>query len=155
MRPGATSKTSTVNKLAIANAFPTTIEPTEARVERDPETGKILRVIHKKQKANPLNDLLNSDDEDEDEFEGFEAEQREKNPIVRQLEEQAARIPEKKERLQSEREIEWLERLVGKWGVDYGKMARDKRLNPMQQTAKDIQRRVEKWKGLGEEEIAA
>jgi len=45
---------------------------------------------------------------------------------------------EKKERKQSEREREWIERLVAKYGEDYQRMARDMRLNPMQQTAADL-----------------
>jgi nucleolar protein 16 len=155
LRPGNESKTSTINKLAIANAFPTTIAPTEAKVERDPETGKILRVIHASSRPNPLNDPLNSDSEDDgdenaEEFEGFDGEERpEQNEIVKKLEEQASRIPEKKERSQSEREKEWIERLVGRWGEDYARMARDRKLNPMQQTEKDISRRVQKWKAKG------
>ena len=152
LRPGKESKTSTINKLAIANAFPTTIAPTEARVERDPETGKILRVIHAtSSRPNPLNDPLNSDSEEDgdvnaEEFDGLDGEGREQNDVIRRLEEQAARQPEKKERSQSEREKEWIERLVGRWGEDYAKMARDRKLNPMQQTEKDIARRVSKWK---------
>ena len=71
------------------------------------------------------------------------------NEIVRQLEEQAKMGKEKMNRKQSEREKEWVERLVGRWGEEYGKMARDRRLNPMQQTEADIRRRVEKWRAEG------
>ncbi|PQE05280.1 Nucleolar 16 protein [Rutstroemia sp. NJR-2017a BVV2] len=150
---GPESKTSTVNKLAIANAFPKALEPSEARVERDPETGKIIRVIHNEKKANPLNDPLNSDSEDEEggDFEGFGDEEgsASKNEIVKMLEEQASRKGEKKERKQSEREKEWIESLVEKWGENYSAMVRDRKLNPMQQTEPDIRRRVEKWKQAG------
>ncbi len=158
LRPGEESKSSTSSKLAISNAVPKTIAPTEARVERDPETGKITRVIHFGAKSNPLNDPLNSDSEDEEMgddgggFEDFDAEtgnQKPSNEIVQKLEEQASMIPEKKERKQSEREREWLERLVAKHGENYEKMARDMKLNPMQQTAADIRKRVAKWKGTG------
>ena len=158
LRAGEVSKTSTTNKLAISNAIPKTIAPTEARVERDPETGKILRVIHPTSKPNPLNDPLNSDSEDEDmaddgeEFEGFgrdSGNKKETNDIVRKLEEQASMGAEKKARRQSDREREWIERLVGKYGEDFQKMARDLRLNPMQQTPADIRRRIEKWKASG------
>jgi nucleolar protein 16 len=155
--PGTESKNSTTSKLAITNAIPKTIAPAEAKVERDPETGKILRVIHPHKKPNPLNDPLNSDSEDEEmaddgeEFEGFDGDSghKEKNDIVKQLEEQASMGAEKKERRQSEREREWIERLVAKHGEDYQKMARDTRLNPMQQTAADIGKRVSKWKASG------
>ena len=157
LRAGTESKSSTTSKLAISNAFPKTIAPTEARVERDPETGKILRVIHASKRPNPLNDPLNSDSEDEkmaddgEEFQGFdgEGEPKEKNPIVQQLEEMASMEAEKTERRQSEREREWIERLVAKYGEDYQRMARDMRLNPMQQTSTDIGRRVAKWKATG------
>jgi nucleolar protein 16 len=158
LRPGNDSKSSTTSKLAISNAIPKTITPSEARVERDPETGKILRVIHTGTKPNPLNDPLNSDSEDEgmaddgEEFSGFDAEtgdQKEANEIVRKLEEQASMVAEKKDRLQSDREREWIERLVAKHGEDYAKMARDMKLNPMQQTAADIRKRVAKWMANG------
>jgi len=160
LRAGGESKTSTTSKLAISNAIPKTISPTEAKVERDPETGKIIRVIHAKaSKPNPLNDPLNSDDSsgDEDEeaeaepFAGFDEDGQSggKNEIVQQLEDMAARAPEKKPRKQSEREREWIERLVGAHGDDYKRMARDMRLNPMQQTEADIRKRIEKWRSFG------
>lgn len=158
LRPGDDSKSSTTSKLAISNAIPKMITPTEARVERDPETGKILRVIHSGSKPNPLNDPLNSDSEDEEmgdhgeEFSGFDTDngnKKESNEIVRKLEEQASMVAEKKERLQSDREREWIERLVAKHGEDFAKMARDMKLNPMQQTAADIKKRVGKWKSKG------
>ncbi|RDW73490.1 hypothetical protein BP6252_07397 [Coleophoma cylindrospora] len=150
----AHTKSSTINKLAIENAFPTTIAPTEAKVERDPETGKILRVIHSKSRPNPLNDPLNSDSEEEDkeyeDFDGFEGEEKPKeNEIVKRLEELASREAPKKERTQSEREREWIERLVRTHGDDYGRMFRDRKLNPMQQTEADIKRRVAKWRAKG------
>ncbi|RDL32084.1 putative Nucleolar protein 16 [Venustampulla echinocandica] len=160
LRPGAESTTSTTNKLAISNALPKTITPTEARVERDPETGRIIRVIHAPSKPNPLNDPLNSDSDDEEmaddgeEFEGFNsapATGKAQNNIVKQLEEMASRAQEKKERKQSEREIEWIERLVTAHGEDYKRMVRDMKLNPMQQTEADIRRRVGKWKASGGE----
>jgi nucleolar protein 16 len=154
LKAGTESKTSTSSKLAITNAIPKTIAPTEARVERD-ETGKIIRVIHSKSRPNPLNDPLNSESEDEEmaddgeEFEGFDGEKTEENEIVKQLEEQASMGAPPTERKQSDREKEWIERLVAKYGEDYGKMARDMRLNPMQQTPADIKRRVGKWKTKG------
>ncbi|CZR59185.1 related to chicken microfibril-associated protein [Phialocephala subalpina] len=154
LKAGTESKTSTSSKLAITNAIPKTIAPTEARVERD-ETGKIIRVIHSKSRPNPLNDPLNSESEDEEmaddgeEFEGFDGEKTEENEIVKQLEEQASMGALPTERKQSDREKEWIERLVAKYGEDYGKMARDMRLNPMQQTPADIKRRVGKWKTKG------
>ena len=153
MTKGDASKTNTTSKLAISNAIPKTIEPTEARVERDPETGKILRVIHNTKKLNPLNDPLNEIEDEEmdegDDFKGFDGEERGENPIVKMLEEQARSGKEVKLRTQSEREREWIERLVGRYGEDYGKMVRDRKLNPFQQTEGDIRRRVAKWKAKG------
>ncbi|PVH85576.1 hypothetical protein DL98DRAFT_546157 [Cadophora sp. DSE1049] len=170
LRAGDISKTSTASKLAISNAIPKQFAPSSARVERDPTTGKILRVIHAED-DNPLNDPLNvveamdfeGAEDDGEVFEGFEGEgeggsaagkagkkgKKSQNEIVRRLEEQASMVPEKKERSQSEREREWIERLVGKWGEDFEKMARDRKLNPMQQTPADIKRRVGKWKAKG------
>ncbi|PBP17619.1 hypothetical protein BUE80_DR011717 [Diplocarpon rosae] len=117
----ANCKSSTTSKLAISNVIPKQFAPTSARVERDPETGKILRVIHDGKKANPLNDPLNDIEDaemadDGEEFGGFDAgsggEQKQATTdIVRRLEEQAAMVGEKRDRTQSEREREWIERL--------------------------------------------
>ncbi|KAI0434693.1 ribosome biogenesis protein Nop16 [Xylaria sp. FL1042] len=127
----------------------------EVQVERD-ATGKIIRVIStekRKKRPNPLNDPLAEFDtdseaedaaEDAEEWGGFEAEQ---NEIVRQLEEEANRPVEKKPRAASAREVEWLQSLVDRHGDDTAAMARDGKLNPMQQTAADIARRIRKWKG--------
>lgn len=109
-------------------------------------------MIYSDRKANPLNDPLNDVEDDEgmddgEEFEGFEGgNEKEENEIIKKLEEQASMRKEKTKRKQSEREREWIDRLVGRWGENYGKMARDRRLNPMQQTEPDIRRRVEKWR---------
>ncbi|KFA62195.1 hypothetical protein S40285_01655 [Stachybotrys chlorohalonatus IBT 40285] len=117
----------------------------EARVERD-ATGKIVRVLHGV--ANPLNDplaALDTDseadeaDEDTEEWGGIEDGGTE---VVRSLVEQSRRPAEKKPRLQSRRECEWLEQLVARHGDDAAAMARDRRLNPMQQTAADLARRI-------------
>lgn len=157
---GSTTKKSTDDLLAIANARPKTqLEPKEVRVERDPETGRILRVIRdddeiRRQARNPLHDPLNDCDTEteseadvEEAFAGFDDALQSRTDVVRQLEAQAARAAPKRPRGQSEREREWIARLVAKWGDDYGKMARDKKLNVMQQTEADIQRRVLKWRG--------
>ncbi|KAI0471842.1 ribosome biogenesis protein Nop16 [Xylariaceae sp. FL0804] len=145
----------------------------EARVERDAE-GRIVRVVHahldgttrrkKRPRANPLNDPLTAldsdysddDDDDDDPMEQQEEEQEEEEEeeqgrdggggIVRQLEREAARPVERRPRGQSAREAEWLARLVAAHGDDARAMARDRRLNPMQQTEADIARRVAKWK---------
>lgn len=130
------------------------IEIEEIEVERDPETGAILRVTgQKEEKYNPLNDPLNEleDSDGEAEWNGFAMvpERREneaQNPVISELEEAARNGARKAPRKQSEREAEWLERLANKYGEDYARMARDKKLNPMQQTEPDIKKRMKKWK---------
>jgi nucleolar protein 16 len=67
------------------------------------------------------------------------------NPVIAALEEAARNGVKKAPRKQSEREEEWIEKLVNKYGEDYGKMTRDRRLNPFQQSEGDIRRRAKKW----------
>jgi nucleolar protein 16 len=133
---------------------PENIPTEEIAVERDPETGAILRVTgtYDTGKDNPLNDPLNDvvGDDEELEWNGFamvpeKREGEQENPVIRQLEEAAMNGAKKAPRGQSAREQEWVERLVGKYGVDFGAMSRDRKLNPMQQTAADIKKRVVKW----------
>lgn len=138
--------------------------PTEAKVERDPQTGRILRVIRpegeedpaqKRRRLNPLSDPLNdvSDAEDDD------AEEDPTRPVpawpetavVEALEAQAVEEEEqltrkKRPRQQSQREQEWVKRLVERHGDDIAAMVRDRKLNPMQQSEGDIGRRVRMWK---------
>ena len=130
----------------------------EARVERDAE-GNITRIIRgASMRANPLNDPLNEFDSDEDEdgpeeqgadhgeWGGIEDEE-EPTEVVRLLEAEASVEYEKRPRGQSEMELEWLRRLVRKHGDDVEAMVWDKKLNPMQQTAGDLTRRIKRWKG--------
>lgn len=128
------------------------------RVERDAD-GRIVRVLHK---ANPLNDPLNdleSDDDDEsgssapaggrarrDIDDDDEEEEGRETKVVHLLERQAAAPTEKYVRHQSAREREWVERLVAKHGEDTAAMARDFKLNPMQQTEGDIKKRLKTYK---------
>jgi nucleolar protein 16 len=149
-----TAANSTANALNIVSKAPETIETEEIEVERDPETGAILRITGQREtKDNPLNDPLNDieNSDDEAEWNGFSMvpEPREgesENPVIRQLEEAARNGAHKAPRGQSQREKEWAERLVTQYGEDYGRMARDRKLNPMQQTETDIRKRVLKWK---------
>ncbi|KEF57814.1 uncharacterized protein A1O9_05734 [Exophiala aquamarina CBS 119918] len=129
--------------------------PEEIEVERDPKTGKIIRVIRPETdlSANPLNDPLN--DLMEVESEGPPAVRTEKqNEIIAQLEAQAAyeeeMLSKKRPRHQSTREEEWISSLVEKHGDNIRAMVRDKKLNPMQQTEGDIGRRLKKWKAKQE-----
>lgn len=126
----------------------------EARVERDPVTGKITRIISASSSAafNPLNDPLAKFDRDSDaeseeeeeeaeEWDGFEED---KGKVVHELERLAKLPREKRVRHLSEREMEWLQRLRERHGDDFQAMARDGKLNPMQQTAADIRKRMRK-----------
>lgn len=127
----------------------------EIQVERDPETGKILRVIRaedddqvevagrKVRRGNPLNDPLNELEQKEIEIQSHAPQ-----GVVPQLERQADMEggKAKKPRHQSDREGEWISRLVAKYGDDYTAMFRDRKLNPMQQSVGDLRRRINKWK---------
>lgn len=145
----------------------------EAKIERDPETGAILRIIDApKSKPNPLNDPLNdldsSDDEEqqqrgwartgnqhgnieEGEFEGFgdEDDEERKTDVVRELEAQASRPAKKYKRKQTENEVAFIEELVRKYSDDYGKMARDMKINYMQRSEGDLKKRIKKWREAG------
>ncbi|RYP00052.1 hypothetical protein DL764_006628 [Monosporascus ibericus] len=147
----------------------------EARVERD-ASGQIVRIIEAstskkgawRAKNNPLNDPLAALDSDCSDSEG-EGDERDNaveewggidddddndngngegktGKIVQQLEAEANRPVEKKPRTQSQREREWVAELVRRHGDDVRAMARDRALNPMQQTEADIARRIRKWK---------
>ncbi|KAF5523742.1 Nucleolar protein 16 [Colletotrichum aenigma] len=126
----------------------------EARVERD-ENGKIVRIHYSKSsRANPLNDPLNDIEADSDEGEeeeeteewgGIDDESRPE--VIRLLEKEASRGELKKPRHMSQQEKEWLERLIAKHGDNAEAMARDRKLNPMQQTSADIARRLRRFHG--------
>ncbi|GJJ75747.1 nucleolar protein 16 [Entomortierella parvispora] len=64
-----------------------------------------------------------------------------KTDVVRALEAQAANIL-KVERYQSEGELVWAAKLVEKYGDDYEKMFRDRKLNPNQQTPAQIKKKI-------------
>ncbi|UNI18690.1 Ribosome bioproteinsis protein Nop16 [Purpureocillium takamizusanense] len=143
----------------------------EARVERDAD-GKIVRILGRGGDNNPLNDplaMLDSDDDDleemeptgesapaaavnqhggdEEEWGGIaeqEAHEGQATDVVRSLIAESHNEAPKKARHTSEREREWLERLVARHGDDTRAMARDAKLNPMQQTAADIAKRIKK-----------
>ena len=130
----------------------------EVVIERDPETGAIIRVVDVK-KDNPLNDPLN--DIDDEDMQGIDYNalasnagkvgrgsktQHVETDVTRQLEEYARSGERRAPRTQSEREEEWIAKLVQKHGEDYKAMFWDKTLNSMQQSEGDLKRRVKKWK---------
>ncbi|KAL2145494.1 hypothetical protein VTI28DRAFT_7130 [Corynascus sepedonium] len=153
--------TSGADPLAVQSADQGLLKVREVKVERD-SSGRITRVLRD---ANPLHDPLNDLDSDSDsdeerprrareqeqqkryeEWSGFQEDKNDENKpeVLRALEREASRPVEKAVRHQSERELEWLQRLVARHGQDTAAMARDMKLNPMQQTAADIRRRLRK-----------
>jgi nucleolar protein 16 len=138
------------DSLAIAGPRATTLQANEVQVERDPATGRIIRVLGSEsnnENDNPLNDPLNDlDESDAEDVDPPEA----KTGIIAQLEAEAAAeeqsLAKKQPRQQSQREEEWIARLIEKHGDNIKAMVRDKKLNPMQQTEGDIGRRIKKWK---------
>ncbi|MCJ1418478.1 Nucleolar protein 16 [Xylographa parallela] len=133
------------DRLSVASKLPTSIMPSEARIERDPSTGAILRVFHSHTTTpNPLNDPLN---------EVLEVYDDDKPPvrlvggIIPELEEQASTEVKKRPRQQSKREETWISELVRKYGEDFSHMTRDRKLNPYQQSEGELRRRVRTWKG--------
>ncbi|KAJ0117735.1 ribosome biosis protein nop16 [Diaporthe amygdali] len=122
------------------------------KVERDAD-GKIVRVLRK---DNPLNDPLNdleSESEDDDEQDDTAKNAAKKSStsagttrVVDQLEAEASRPTEAHKRHQSQQEREWLARLLAKHGDNTAAMARDFKLNPMQQTEANISRKLRIYK---------
>ena len=130
--------------LSAVPKLPTTLTPTETRIERDPTTGAIIRVIPSPSaNRNPLNDPLNDVSDAED---AGDAPVTHAGRIVRELEAQASMEIKKRPRQQSKREEEWISDLVEKYGEEYGRMARDRKLNPYQQSEGDLRKRVRTWK---------
>lgn len=138
------------------------LDVSEAKIERDPETGKILRVLDQPTaKANPLNDSLNDIDSDsEGEMlnsrnqhgntdSGAPAGTDGKTETVRRLEAEASKPAAKYKRKQPEGERLFVEELVRKYSDDTAKMARDMKINYMQRSEGDIKKRIKKWKESG------
>ncbi len=135
------------------------------RIQRDPHTGAIRKILRSSppppgSDPNPLGDPLNALDDFELEAkdrEGEDGDAAGPRGIVAQLEEKARMMGAgpKRVRPQSKYEREWVERLVERWGDDVRAMARDRRLNPRQQSEGDLRRRIRRWReaGGGKEEI--
>ena len=118
----------------------------EAHVERDPDTGAILQVLKPDvhSSRNPLNDLLNELSDEEGE-EGMRA--KPSTGVLQELELEASRLPKPRTQPVNLWEKEWAEKLVAKYGTDYSRMFRDRRLNPYQRTEADIRKRIARWQG--------
>ncbi|KAK4546786.1 hypothetical protein LTR36_001518 [Oleoguttula mirabilis] len=149
--------------LAVASLRrPQQLDVQEAKIERDPKTGKILRVIESgKARANPLNDplaALDSESDDEEER-GFNqhasnaapatADETSRSDVVRKLQQEAGKPAAKYKPKQSDAERAFIAELVAKHGDDYAAMSRDMKVNYMQRSAGDLKRRVQKWKESG------
>ncbi|KAK4104740.1 hypothetical protein N658DRAFT_187860 [Parathielavia hyrcaniae] len=167
----STIPTTGSDPLAVHSADQGLLQVREVRVERD-ASGRITRVLRDTNPLDdPLNDLDSDADSDADseaqqqqqqaaeqekqrryeEWAGFHGGEEERGgkggdrpEVLRALEREASRPTEKTVRHQSDREVEWLQRLVQRHGDDAAAMARDIKLNPMQQTAGDIKRRLKK-----------
>ncbi|KAH7152124.1 ribosome biogenesis protein Nop16 [Dactylonectria estremocensis] len=146
-----TTRTSVNDPFAIISVENAVVS--EARVERDAD-GKIIRILGHA-RPNPLNDLLNDLDEDSDMEDGGDAskgneewggiqDDPEDTDVIKALLEQSRAPVVKTPRHQSGREREWLDAMVAKHGDDTVAMAKDRKLNPMQQTAADIAKRIRK-----------
>ena len=141
--------------------------PSEVRIERDPKTGAIIRVlsppplIQGETKTTGawrgviarLGNESSEEEKDGLEWRSMNTYEKDANStrvdaslVTAELERQAQCEMPSRGRKQSAREREWVERLVEKHGDDHAKMARDMRLNPMQQSEGDIKRRVKRWK---------
>ncbi|KAF9942381.1 Nucleolar protein 16 [Modicella reniformis] len=109
----------------------TTLTEEQGIIQRD-EHGNIINVIVGKAKTKEeMEELM------EKEFEPVKA----KTDVVRALEARAANVL-KKERYQSEGEVLWAAKLVEKYGDDYEKMFWNRKLNPNQQTAAQLKKRI-------------
>ncbi|EGV59956.1 Nucleolar protein 16 [Yamadazyma tenuis] len=108
---------------------PAQIPEGEARIIRDPDTNEVIKVIYGTMKGNSTQN------------------QKEDSEVVQELQKTALKNASiVKERVQSERESDWLTSLYEKYGDDYEKMKWDKKLNIYQQSAGDLKRRIIKWK---------
>lgn len=114
----------------------------EARIERD-DAGNVVRIVYGAAAGESATD---SEQDDEEEFKGFDQQEEPTTEVVRQLEEMARNAPPPVPRVQSEREQDWIGDLVEKHGEDYEAMKWDKKLNVYQQSAGDLRRRILKWK---------
>lgn len=140
------------------------IAPREVRIERDPNTGAILRVLDDDENTEedtidsaaakrfrPLSDPLNTLDASQNTATPHHPSGhvgragKSESEFLKQLEKDAARPGGKKIRKQSEREAEWCRLLYEKHGENWKAMVRDAELNVMQQSEGDLKRRIGKW----------
>ena len=146
-----------------------TFTPQEVSIERDPQTGAIIRILSpqdsdqkisapgtsqcKTVKKTPAsNKSIFSEwepDSSSDDDSAPAGPTRTADTVISRLERQAGAVKGVSKRKPSAREREWLSRLEAKYGKDYVRMAGDMKLNPMQQSEGDIRRRFRRWKDGG------
>lgn len=113
--------------------------PEAPKVERVDERGlKANEAIIKRDEQGNVTEIIYSSVSDK-----VEVGTREKTETVKALEQRALE-GKHTPREASIGETEWLKRITEKYGDDYARAARDKKLNPMQQTAANIKKRVRK-----------
>ncbi|KAF9895731.1 Nucleolar protein 16 [Lobosporangium transversale] len=100
-------------------------------IQRDDEGNIINIIVGKAKTKEEIEEMM------EKEIEPVKA----KTDVVRALEAQAANVL-KIECYQSEGEVVWAAKLVEKYGDDYEKMFRDRKLNPNQQTVAQLKKRI-------------
>ncbi|KAF9432635.1 Nucleolar protein 16 [Entomortierella beljakovae] len=119
------------NELKSLEELAETLTEDQGIIQRD-DDGNIINVIVGKAKSEEeIREMMERD------VEPVKA----KTDVVRALEAQAANIL-KTERYQSEGEVVWAAQLVEKYGDDYEKMFWDRKLNPNQQTAAQLKKRI-------------
>ena len=147
----STTNTTTTTTASAVGSFPATttltspaapLAPGEARIVRDAD-GNITNIIYGATGEARL-DQLEEASAAPQHGQGDEH----TTDVVKALMERAGRGV-KVQRTQSEREREWIERLVARYGDDYAAMCRDRKLNPYQQSEGDIRKRVGKWRQIG------
>ncbi|KAG4306207.1 hypothetical protein PORY_000195 [Pneumocystis oryctolagi] len=107
------------------------LRPNEAKIQRDHQ-GNIVEIVYGKQKEF---DEMEEDVEMKDRVP--------KTSVIKELREKASKII-KTERKPSKNEILFLKRLIDRYGEDVDAMAKDIKLNVMQQTAADLRRRIKR-----------
>ena len=164
MQPAQTENVSSIGGNSQSKI--TAIVPQEVGIERDPTTGAIVRILQPEgtderaltQNAHSSEPHSKNATFSRPKFSEWEPDSSSDGEtftngstvtagtVVSELARQATARKGVSKRKQSAREIEWLSRLVAKHGDDCARMARDMKLNPMQQSEGDIRRRIMRWK---------
>lgn len=100
------------------------LKANEAIIKRD-ESGKVIEIVYSTVASAQEQDAVS------------------KTEVVKALEQRATEVKQTP-REASNGELEWLRRIKEKYGDDYTKAAKDRRVNPMQQTVGNIKKRAQK-----------